>query len=68
MFDYIFIIYILSKNMSKINQKLKIKNGYFLLGTGQKSKGDTLVRCDNLARFEIIAQSDTLARRHFSTE
>ena len=44
MFDYIFIIYILSKNMSKINQKLKIKNGYFLLGTGQKSKGDALVR------------------------
>ena len=42
MFDCKFIIFILNKNMSKISQKLKIKNGYFLLGTGQKSKGDTL--------------------------
>ena len=31
-------------------------------GTGQKSTGDTLARCDTLAL------SDTLARRHFSTE
>ena len=39
-----------------------VKLEYKLLGTGQKSTGDTLARCDTLAR------SDTLARRHFSTE